>query len=111
MSTSSSSFINACTVILKWSSASSVICQQYFGFADYLVPLDELRAITPDGKLAGKELYAEAEVHDWFYDMTATGWAITAVYSSELELKLLGDSARTFKPNQTFDVYVSNVYS
>lgn len=74
------------------------------------MPLDELRAITSDGVLAGKELYFEAAVHDWFYDMTATGWAITAVYSSELEIKLLGDSARTFKPNQTFDVYVSTMY-
>lgn len=84
--------------------------RQYFGFSEFLVTLDELKAITTDKQLAGKELYFEAEVHDWFYDMTATGWAITAVYSSVLEIKLLGDSARSFKPNQTFDVYYAVVH-
>ena len=68
--------------------------------------MDDIRRIAPNGKIAGMELYIEAEVHDWFYVQTAKGFAICVVYSSDVDLKLLGDSSRTFKPNKTFAVYV-----
>jgi hypothetical protein len=68
--------------------------------------MEEMQTALGSGSLAGKELYVEAYAYDWFLVQGASGWAITVVHENAVHLELLGDSARTFKPNQTMDVYV-----
>ena len=67
--------------------------------------MNEIRELI-GGSPAGRELYVEARVTDWFRLQEAVGWAISVVYSSNVNVKLMGDSARTFKPNQTMYIYV-----
>ena len=75
--------------------------------------LDEIRNIMPmrlDGTrepIVGKELVIEADVTEWFLVQSASSSAKTVVYSHEVELKLLGDPSRTFKPDMPNHVYVS----
>lgn len=57
--------------------------------------------------LAGTEVYVKAEVYDWFLEQGATGSALSVIYANQVDLILLGDNSRTFKPNQTMHVYVS----
>ena len=79
---------------------------QFPGVTDFLFTMEEIRELI-GGSPAGRELYVEAYAYDWFLVQGATGWAISVVHSNNVEVKLLGDSARTFKPNQTMDIYVS----
>ena len=72
----------------------------------FLFEMNEIREII-GGSPQGRELYVEAHVKDWFRVQEAKGWAISVVHSNVVKVKLLGDSARTFKPNQTMSVYVS----
>lgn len=57
--------------------------------------------------LANKEVYVQAECYDWFIRTGATGGASTVIYNNDVSMRILGDSSRTFKPNQMFVVYVS----
>ena len=78
--------------------------------------LDEIRNIMPmrlDGTrepIVGKELVIEADVTEWFLVQSASSSAKTVVYSHEVELKLLGDPSRTFKPDMPNHVYVSLIF-
>ena len=74
---------------------------------DFLFTMHEIEELI-GGSAAGKELYVEAYAYDSFLVQGATGWAVTVVHSNVVDLELLGDSSRTFKPNQTMDVYVIN---
>ena len=59
--------------------------------------------------VSGKELRVECEVYDWFLAQSATGSAISVVYSNDVQIKILGDKVRVFKPNQKVDIYVCTV--
>nr|UCK81479.1 macroglobulin-complement related protein-like 1 [Arenicola marina] len=79
---------------------------QYFdGRTDVLFTMRDIREAIGVGSAANRELYLEAEVYDWYWNMTNKAWGITVVYQNTTEVKLLGDVSRTFKPNQTFYVY------
>ena len=72
---------------------------------------DEILAAYGDGSdlsdLANKELTVICEVYDYFLIQSATGRATAVIYDNLVQLRVLGDASRTFKPNQTLDVYVS----
>ena len=70
--------------------------------------MEELTAANNGDRIYDHEIYVEAQVFDWFRSQPATGKATTVVYSNIVQLKLLGDRARTFKPGQPMDVYVSH---
>ncbi|ELU16655.1 hypothetical protein CAPTEDRAFT_200949, partial [Capitella teleta] len=74
------------------------------GATDFLFTMKEIEELIGES-VAGKELYVEAYAYDWFLVQGATGWAMTVVHSNVVDLELLGDTSRTFKPNQTMDVY------
>ena len=78
---------------------------------DFKFSFDEILAAYEGGEdrgdLANKELLVTSEVYDWFLIQSASGKAVAVIYDNVVTLQLLGDSARTFKPNQTLDVYVS----
>lgn len=86
---------------------------QFPGVQDFLFTLQEIREALelaqPGVPLANKELQVTAEVYDYFLIQSATGKAICVIYDNEVDMILLGDSARVFKPNQTMDVYVSTI--
>ena len=69
--------------------------------------MEELTLANNGDPIYDHEIYVEAQVFDWFRSQPAKGSAITVVYSNIVELELLGDRARTFKPGQPMDVYVS----
>ena len=84
--------------------------------SSFLFTMSELTEAVKKGfgsshTLARKEVYVEAFVEDWFRKYDATGWMTTVIYGNEVELTLLGDKARTFKPNREMAVYVSQSYS
>ncbi len=73
---------------------------------NFLFTLAEIRAALEGESPADRELYVQAEVYDWFWMQKQIGWAIAVVHSNITEVKLLGDASRTFRPNQTMNVYV-----
>ena len=80
---------------------------QFPGVTDFFFTMEELKkALGPRKTIAGRELHVEAELYDWFLVQSSTGSAITVVYGTEVDVVLLGDQFRTFKPNKTMDVYV-----
>ena len=84
---------------------------QFPGVTDFLFTFDEILTAYEEGvdrnDLANKELLVVSEVYDWFLIQSASGKAVSVIYDNIVRLELLGDSARTFKPNQTLDVYVN----
>ncbi len=94
---------------------------QFPGMTDFLFTMTELQAaidaaIPPEKpvpashrRLDSKEVYVESLVYDWFWKQYATGSGITVIYGKAVDLVLLGDRSRTFKPNRTMDVYVSGI--
>ena len=86
---------------------------------DFIFTMDEIKRhiahyddteTDPDKvSMANRELFIGALVYDWFLVQEATGGAITAVYSNGVDMILLGDQSRTFKPGIPMDVYVSDV--
>lgn len=65
----------------------------------------EQRAGGPNG-LIGKELRITAFVQDWFYNTTSSGFQSAVVYDEDIELKFLGGSVWTFKPDLPFKILV-----
>ena len=84
----------------------SYFCSQFPGVQDFVFSMEELTAANNGNPIYDHEIYVEAQVFDWFRSQPAKGSAITVVYSNIVQLKVLGDKARTFKPGQPMDVYV-----
>ena len=73
--------------------------------------MDEIRDVLNEDaqypvSVANHEVYVEAAVVDWHRVQPATGHSITVIYGDEVELKILGDRYRSFKPGRMMDVYV-----
>ena len=94
--------------------ANLALCCQIFsqfpGTADFMFTMEELKEANNGVEVSDHEIYVEAEVFDWFTRNQGKGSALTVVYSNDVELLLLGDVSRTFKPNQTMDVYVRIIH-
>jgi len=93
---------------------------RYFpGMTDFLFTLEELEQAWRDfygdenavDPLANTEVYVQADVYDWFLHQGAYGGAITVIYDNLVTLKILGDTSRSFKPNQVFAVYFAVQHS
>lgn len=70
--------------------------------------MEDIRNALPDGEtVKNKEFKVTGETFDWYRLEWANGSARTIVYENAVDFTVLGDRARTFKPNQTLDVYVS----
>ena len=82
---------------------------------DFLFTMEELERAWRDfyedevtvNPLANKEIYVQGDVYDWFLHQGTTGSQITVIHDNVVTLKILGDTSRSFKPNQVFAVYVS----
>ena len=85
---------------------------QFKGVSDFLFTMEDLRTALREkegnsAKLANREIYIEVSIYDWFWDFNASGWGITVIHGYEVDVILLGDKSRTFKPHRDMDVYVS----
>lgn len=57
--------------------------------------------------LIGKELKVTGKVQDWYYNTTSEGFQSAIVYDEDVNIKFLGGSVWTFKPDLPFKVQVS----
>lgn len=57
--------------------------------------------------LIGKELRITGSVLDWFYNTTSVGFQSAVVIDEDVEIKFLGGSVWSFKPDVPFQIYVS----
>lgn len=57
--------------------------------------------------LIGKELRITGMVMDWFYNTTALGYQSAVVIDEDVEIKFLGGSVWSYKPDVPFQIYVS----
>ena len=74
---------------------------------DFLIPMAELTEINDDTRPVEKEIHVSVRVFDWFLMENQTGFSICIIHSHRVEMKLLGDPSRTFKPGYPITVYVS----
>jgi len=86
--------------------------QRYYpGMSDFMFTMYELEQAWKngmggaEGKLENKEVRVEAWTYDWFRREAATGWVSTVIHSRDVEMLLIGDKARTFKPHRAMTVY------
>ncbi|XP_067928326.1 CD109 antigen-like [Watersipora subatra] len=59
--------------------------------------------------LVGKELRVTARVLDWFYNTTSIGFQSAIVYIEDVEIKFLGGSVWSFKPELPFSIYIAGI--
>ena len=84
---------------------------QFPGVTDFMFTMKEIKDLLGGKSAAGKELYVEAVVYSWFWVQEASGSGLCVVYGDEVELVLLGDPSRTFKPGMPVSIYVSIDYA
>lgn len=58
------------------------------------------------GDPVGKDLFFTGTIYDYYYLESLTGTAISHVYRDGVQLKLLGNEIRTFKPGIPFTIQV-----
>ena len=63
------------------------------------------------GDVAGKDLYVEGWIHDFYWLETQNGTSVTHVVRDGLDVHILGRRIQTFKPRTPFNVYVSLLIS
>ena len=68
--------------------------------------MEELRQAAGLDTMAGREVYIEANIKEWFRLEESAGWTLTVVHADEVKIKVLGDSSRTFKPYRQMDLRV-----
>ncbi|CAH1797576.1 unnamed protein product [Owenia fusiformis] len=69
--------------------------------------MDEIRHLTPDFRLIGRELRVDAYINDWYVVDNRTGWSSALVYGQTVILDWLGDNVKTFKPGMPWTAYLS----
>ena len=79
---------------------------QFHGRSDFMFTMEELREAAGLDTMAGREVYIEAYIMEWFRLEESAGWTLTVVHADEVQIKVLGDSARTFKPFRQMDLRV-----
>ena len=88
---------------------------QFEGRTDFMFTMDEIQEMVSKSNLkkidrssaANLELHVKAQVHDWYLLQNQTGEAISVIYGRHVDMKLLGDPSRTFKPGFPVSIYVS----
>lgn len=57
--------------------------------------------------LVGSSVMFFVNMTDWYTSLNRTGWASTTIYDPRVQLKLIGESVRSFKPISLLNVQVS----
>ena len=81
---------------------------QFDSRTDFLFTREEMEAVAGGpNALIGKELRITGSVMDWFYNTTAVGFQSAVVIDEDVEIKFLGGSVWSYKPDVPFQIYVS----
>jgi len=83
-----------------------LVRSQFHGVTSFVFPLEDVRRVT--SRLVGTTLRVSATVYDWEFLEVKTNTASSVVIESGAFIKFLGGNVRTFKPAQSFNVYVSD---
>ena len=95
--------IPACFFV-KW----LTLILQFDSRTDFLFTREEMEAVAGGpNALIGKELRITGSVMDWFYNTTAVGFQSAVVIDEDVEIKFLGGSVWSYKPDVPFQIYVS----
>ncbi|ELT95781.1 hypothetical protein CAPTEDRAFT_221040 [Capitella teleta] len=78
----------------------STFYEPFNGEAPFRFTMDEIREAINRYSAVGAELYVEAYVEGHL----PVGWALAPVLAEDLVVHLIGDSARTLKPNQELNI-------